>query len=142
DQVTRRANDEKVTEVLVENQLGPSAGIGACDNDGERVLRLGRLRPTRCGRLALGHVTRGKPQIALLEFGECSISRHRGSRRVGRPNQSGDAQAGNGGEESKFGCGFHSSFLFVQGGKWSQNRGGGVTPNGPSSATAAGDALQ
>jgi hypothetical protein len=48
---------------------------------------------------------------------------------IGGQDQSGAAQAGNGGEDSKFGCSFHSSFLFVQGGKWYQNRGGGATPN-------------
>jgi hypothetical protein len=36
---------------------------------------------------------------------------------IGGQDQSGAAQAGNGGEDSKFGCSFHSSFLFVQGGK-------------------------
>jgi len=48
---------------------------------------------------------------------------------IGGQDQSGDAQAGNGGEDSKFGCSFHSSFLFVQAGKWYQNRAGGATPN-------------
>src|SRR5216684_8454975 len=61
DQVARRANDEKVTQVLVEDQFRPGAGIGACDNDGEGLLRLGRLLPTRRSRLALGFLTRGKP---------------------------------------------------------------------------------
>src|SRR5438270_4185449 len=66
-QVARRANDKKLTQVLVEDQLGRSARIGAGHNDGERVLRLGRLLATRCGRLAFGYLTRGKPEIALLE---------------------------------------------------------------------------
>src|SRR5437879_9865016 len=120
DQIASRANDKKVTEVLVEDQLGRSTGIGASDNDSEWVLRLGRLRPTRRRRLALGYLTRGKPKIALLEFGERSISRHRGSRMIGGQDQSGDAQADNGGEDSELGRGFHSSFLFVQGRNWNQ----------------------
>src|SRR5438876_10728365 len=73
DQIASRANDEKVTQVLVEDQLRRNARIGASDDDGERVLRLRRLRPTRCGWLALGYLTRGKPEIAFLEFGECGI---------------------------------------------------------------------
>ena len=78
DQIASGANDEKITKVLVEDQLGRSAGIGACDNDGERMLRLGRLRPTCCGRLALRYLARGKPEIALLKFGERSVSIDRG----------------------------------------------------------------
>ena len=50
---------------------------------GEWVLRLGRLRPTRRGRLALGYVARGKSEIALLEFSKRSISIDRGSRLLG-----------------------------------------------------------
>ena len=110
DQVARCANNEKVTQVLVEDQLRPSPGIGACDDDGKRVLRLGRLLPTRCDGLALGYLTRGKTEIALLEFGERSIGGHRGSRRMVGQDESRDAQAGNGSKESKFGCGFHSWF--------------------------------
>src|SRR6266487_365604 len=117
DQVASRANDKKVTEVLVEDQLGRSTGIGASDNDSERMLPLDRLLPTRRRRLALGYLTRGKPEITFLEFGERSISRHRGSRMIGGQDQSGDAQAGNRGEDSEFRCGFHRSFLFGQGGK-------------------------
>lgn len=43
DQIASRANDEKVTQVLVEDQLRRNARIGASDDDGERMLRLGRL---------------------------------------------------------------------------------------------------
>src|SRR5260370_29726973 len=77
DQIASRANDEKVTQVLVEDQLGRSAGISASDNDGERVLCLGRLSPTSGGRLDVGYLTRGKPDIALLAFRERSIRSHR-----------------------------------------------------------------
>src|SRR5437867_4285600 len=105
DQIASRANDEKVTQVLVEDQLRRTAGIGACDNDRERMLCLGRLLPTCCSRLALGFLTRGEPEITLLKFGERSITTDRGSRMIGGDDESGDAQAGNGGEDSKFGCG-------------------------------------
>src|ERR1700719_3599232 len=68
DQIASRANNEKVTQVLVEDQLGRSARIGASENDGEGVLLLGCLCPTCCSRFALGDLTRGKSEIALLEF--------------------------------------------------------------------------
>src|SRR5438876_11138159 len=68
DQIPSRANDEKVTQVLVEDQLGRSAGIGASENDGERVLLLGCLCPARCGGFALGYLTRGKSEIASLSL--------------------------------------------------------------------------
>src|SRR5260370_40198197 len=83
DQIASRANNEKVTQVLVEDQLGRSAGIGTSENDGERVLRLGCLCPTGCGRFALGDLTRGKSEIALLKFGQSGISADRGSRMFG-----------------------------------------------------------
>src|SRR5207247_3847398 len=82
DQIASRANDEKVTEVLVEDQLGRSAGIGAPDNDREWVLGLGRLRATRCRRFALRYLTRRKAEITLLEFGQRSIGTDRGNGRM------------------------------------------------------------
>src|SRR5438874_1847039 len=78
--------------------------------------RLGRRRRPWWRRVALGAVPRGKPEVALLELGERGISGYRGSRRAGGQNRRGDAHAGNGGEDSKFGCRFHSSFVFVRGG--------------------------
>jgi len=44
--------------------------VDQIDTDGERMLRLCRVPPTRCNRLLLGHLTHGEPKIALLEFGE------------------------------------------------------------------------
>src|SRR5437016_14163450 len=74
DQIPSRANDEKVPEVLVEDQLGRSAGIGASENDGERVLLLGCLCAPGGDGFTLGDLTRGKTEITLLEFGQRGFS--------------------------------------------------------------------
>ena len=47
-------------------------------------------------------------RLALIRYNS------RGSRMIGGQDQTGDAQAGNGGEEIEFRCCFHSSFLFVR----------------------------
>src|SRR5882724_8333962 len=108
DQIASCANDEKVTQVLVEDQLGRGAGIGASENDSERVLLLGCLCPARCGRFALGYLTRGKSEIALLKFGQRGISADRGSRMFGSQDQSDGARAGNGGKD--LGCNSHGLY--------------------------------
>jgi hypothetical protein len=91
DQIAGRANDEKISQVLVEDQLGGSAGVGASDDDGERMLRLGCLHPTCCCWFGLGHFTRCKAEIALLKFSKCSISTDSSSRLFGSQDQSDDA---------------------------------------------------
>jgi len=48
--------------------------VDQIDTDGERMLGLCCVHPTRCNRLPLGHLTHGEPEIALLEFGECGVS--------------------------------------------------------------------
>ena len=42
--------------------------VDQIDTDGERVLRLCSVPPTRCNWLPLGHLTRGEPEVALLEL--------------------------------------------------------------------------
>src|SRR4029453_8696107 len=106
------ANNEKVPKVLVKDDLGRSPGIGASNNDGEWVLAFGRLRPACGRRLACRHLTGGKPKIALLQFGERRLSRYRGCRRIGRPNQNSSAQASDDPENSGSGCGFHREVSF------------------------------
>jgi hypothetical protein len=78
-QVARRANDEKVTEVLIENQFRRNSGIGASDDDGERVLVLRSLRATGGHRLAGGDGTLGESLVASLESTE-RFSRYDGCR--------------------------------------------------------------
>src|SRR5438105_13738900 len=96
DQVARCANNEKVTQVLVEDQLRPSPGIGACGNDGKRMLRLGRLLPARCDGLALGYLTRGRTEIAVRGLGERRIGGRGGSGKLVGSSESRRAQEGSG----------------------------------------------
>src|SRR6266436_2919898 len=120
DQIPSRANDEKVTQVLIEDQLGRSAGIGASENDGERVLFLGCLCPTCCSRFALGDLTRSKSEIALLKFGQRGISADRGSRMFGSQDQSDDARTGYSGKDAD--CASPALFLFVPALNFYQNQ--------------------
>src|SRR6266581_6575665 len=109
DQIARGADHEKVPDVLVEDDFGSCAGVRAAENNGERVLLLGCLCAPGGGGFALGYLTRGKSEIALLKFGQRGISANRGSRMFGSQDQSDDTRAGNSGKD--LGCNSHGLYI-------------------------------
>src|SRR5947209_1363412 len=64
DQATGRANYEKVADVFIEDNLGSSARVRACNHNGKRMLLLCRCRPPVRIRFAGADLISDKPLVA------------------------------------------------------------------------------
>ena len=72
-QIARRPNDEKIPDILIEDDFGRGPRIGASDNNGERMLRLRRFRAARRDRFARAYFTGREPLVAGLQTTESVI---------------------------------------------------------------------
>jgi len=70
-EIPRGADDEKVADILIEDQLRRRARVGATDDDGKGMLRLCRSRAAVRGRLAGADGAIDEARVAGFEFCEC-----------------------------------------------------------------------
>jgi hypothetical protein len=72
DDVSRDADDEQISQTLIEHDFCRHPGIGASQNDRERLLALRQFGASCLVeiRLRAAHV-RGKPAVTFLESLEC-----------------------------------------------------------------------
>src|SRR6202030_2416070 len=89
------ADDEKIADVLVENNFGSRARIGAAEDDRERMLRLGRFRAPGGGWFALRNFAADKTRVAFLEFGQRCVRADRSSWMIHRKDKRNDAKQTN-----------------------------------------------
>lgn len=64
------ADDEKITEALVEIELGGDAGVGAGEDDGDRGLALGEFGAARRGLVGAHDLAGSEAAVALDEAGQ------------------------------------------------------------------------
>src|SRR6266404_1567535 len=105
DQVASVPDYEEIADVLIENDFGRRARIGATEDDGKRMLRLSCLRAPGGGRFALRNFAADKTRISFLEFGERGIRADRSDRMICAKNNRNDSKQTN--EHSEFGCDMH-----------------------------------
>ena len=107
DQIAGVPGHEKISDVLVEDHFRRCARIRATENDGERMLRLSRLRAASGGGFALRNFAADKTRISFLELGERRIRAHRSDWMICGKNKRDNAKQTNERDEYKFWCGLH-----------------------------------
>jgi hypothetical protein len=83
DQVARSADHEKVANVVVEDEFGRGARVGAANYDCKGALRLCGFRSFGGVRFSLRHFMGGEAAVNLLEIGERGLGADRGSGGLG-----------------------------------------------------------
>src|SRR5438034_6672564 len=107
DQVACGADHEKVADVVIEDEFGRSARVGAAHYDGKGALRLRGFRSFGGIRFALRHLMGGETGIAFLEIGERGLDTDGGSRGLGGEEERREAKLGEGCDERVFKCVVH-----------------------------------
>ena len=87
-----RADDEKVTNVLIENDLGRRARIGTADDDGEGMLRAGGGHAAGARGLPAARRGGDKTGVAGLEFRQRRVGSHGGGGMISGQDQTGSTK--------------------------------------------------